>query len=400
MKFSKNRVCAFQLNHAQALYMNRLILIGNGFDLAHGLKTSYNDFLRWYLNTALVEAGKSHKYEDEMFKVEKSNLAEEIHFDGKVRTEAELIDLFYERGFTELVTNKTFKTKGWQNHWNTTFVITVKSVLLENLLANCSATRWVDIENEFYLLLKNILDTKKSDDKEALLQNINISMTDIIKHLEQYLSQLPAAPAIDGYNSLITETFKRADIVLPNLLKEDELPNQVHILNFNYTPTAAQYRLGKNQQVHSNSIRINHIHGEINSAQNQVIFGFGDELDENYAKMESDLTKGFFEFIKSFWYFKTSNYHNLVRFIDAEEFQVYILGHSCGLSDRTMLNMIFEHEHCKSIKIFYHHNKSGNNNYTSLTQEIARHFKNKVTMRKKIVPFDKSSFMPQLASLT
>ncbi len=28
--------------------MNRLILIGNGFDLAHGLKTSYADFIDWY----------------------------------------------------------------------------------------------------------------------------------------------------------------------------------------------------------------------------------------------------------------------------------------------------------------------------------------------------------------
>ncbi|MDR1763164.1 MAG: bacteriophage abortive infection AbiH family protein, partial [Dysgonamonadaceae bacterium] len=25
--------------------MNRIILIGNGFDLAHGLKTSYKDFI-------------------------------------------------------------------------------------------------------------------------------------------------------------------------------------------------------------------------------------------------------------------------------------------------------------------------------------------------------------------
>ena len=28
--------------------MNRLVLIGNGFDLAHGLKTSYKDFIDWY----------------------------------------------------------------------------------------------------------------------------------------------------------------------------------------------------------------------------------------------------------------------------------------------------------------------------------------------------------------
>lgn len=28
--------------------MNRIVLIGNGFDLAHGLKTSYADFISWY----------------------------------------------------------------------------------------------------------------------------------------------------------------------------------------------------------------------------------------------------------------------------------------------------------------------------------------------------------------
>jgi hypothetical protein len=30
--------------------MNKLILIGNGFDLAHGLKTSYSDFMLWLIN--------------------------------------------------------------------------------------------------------------------------------------------------------------------------------------------------------------------------------------------------------------------------------------------------------------------------------------------------------------
>src|SRR5690554_1879494 len=29
--------------------MNRLIIIGNGFDIAHGVKSKYEDFLLWYL---------------------------------------------------------------------------------------------------------------------------------------------------------------------------------------------------------------------------------------------------------------------------------------------------------------------------------------------------------------
>lgn len=28
--------------------MKKLYIIGNGFDLAHGIRTSYNDFISWY----------------------------------------------------------------------------------------------------------------------------------------------------------------------------------------------------------------------------------------------------------------------------------------------------------------------------------------------------------------
>lgn len=40
--------------------MNRLVLIGNGFDLAHGLKTSYADFINWYKVHRIVDLGKEH----------------------------------------------------------------------------------------------------------------------------------------------------------------------------------------------------------------------------------------------------------------------------------------------------------------------------------------------------
>ena len=77
--------------------------------------------------------------------------------------------------------------------------------------------------------------------------------------------------------------------------------------------------------------------------------------------------------------------------------EVFVLGHSLGLSDRTMLSMIFEHSNCKSIKIFYYEHDKGNN-YVELTQEISKHFRNKLEMRRKIVPFDRSEPMPQAKS--
>src|SRR5690606_10965196 len=51
--------------------MNRLILVGNGFDLAHGLKTSYKDFIIWYL--AKCFCNRSYlpgTYEDELLRIE------------------------------------------------------------------------------------------------------------------------------------------------------------------------------------------------------------------------------------------------------------------------------------------------------------------------------------------
>jgi len=35
--------------------MNRIILIGNGFDLAHRMKTSYNDFLHHYWSDIITQ---------------------------------------------------------------------------------------------------------------------------------------------------------------------------------------------------------------------------------------------------------------------------------------------------------------------------------------------------------
>ena len=39
--------------------MNRIIIIGNGFDLAHGLPTSYKNFINWYLE-GLAQALKDY----------------------------------------------------------------------------------------------------------------------------------------------------------------------------------------------------------------------------------------------------------------------------------------------------------------------------------------------------
>jgi len=136
------------------------------------------------------------------------------------------------------------------------------------------------------------------------------------------------------------------------------------------------------------------IHGGLSDQSNPIIFGYGDEIDSHYEKIENLNNNELLKNIKSFGYFRTNNYQRVNSFIEGEGkgFTVKILGHSCGLSDRILLNTIFDHPNCKAIKIYYYQKSETENDYFEKTQEISRHFKasGKGDMRTKIVPFSQS----------
>ena len=48
--------------------INRIILVGNGFDLAHSLATKYEDFMSWYWDKWFAELRLCHKntYSDDL----------------------------------------------------------------------------------------------------------------------------------------------------------------------------------------------------------------------------------------------------------------------------------------------------------------------------------------------
>ena len=75
----------------------------------------------------------------------------------------------------------------------------------------------------------------------------------------------------------------------------------------------------------------------------------------------------------------------MLRFIESAPFQVFIMGHSCGLSDRTLLNTIFEHKNCVSIKPFYYKKKDGTDNYLELAQNLSRNFTDMKLFRDRVV---------------
>ena len=157
------------------------------------------------------------------------------------------------------------------------------------------------------------------------------------------------------------------------------LPVQILLLNFNYTSTADLY-VSK-----GSDFEINHIHGELDNEKSPIIFGYGDELDDDYKEIAKLNDNDYLKNIKSIRYLETDNYRRLLSYIDSAPFQIYIMGHSCGNSDRTLLNTLFEHKNCVSIKPFYHQKDDGSDNYIELIQNISRNFTSMQLMRDRVV---------------
>jgi 3-hydroxyisobutyrate dehydrogenase-like beta-hydroxyacid dehydrogenase len=73
-------------------------------------------------------------------------------------------------------------------------------------------------------------------------------------------------------------------------------------------------------------------------------------------------------------------------------FELFVVGHSCGLSDKTMLETIFGSDQCKAIKIYHYKGWSG---YFEKSIQISRHFKDKAAKREKLMPFRDGDCFPK-----
>lgn len=299
----------------------------------------------------------------------------------------------------------------------------------------CSLTNWVDIENEYYGKLKKLLDEDNVDVRNKKVQTLNKEFNAIKEQLGKYLAQVEAQAELRPIDS-IRESFEylidlydlaycKLDLVLRSIQsmkdkdaimmqsdiekaticrwiparagrggyyligrsqedsfrKEYLAPGKTLFLNFNYTSTAKRLYV----PVVASDKEVIDIHGQLGDDSNPVIFGYGDELDEDYKRIEKLQNNDFLENIKSICYHKTDNYRNLLGFIESEPYQVFIMGHSCGNSDRTLLNTLFEHRNCISIKVYYHQFEDGRDDYDQLICNLSRNFNDRAAMRDKIV---------------
>lgn len=438
--------------------MNRIILIGNGFDLAHGLPTGYVDFINHYWEDFGYHVLNGYarllleQYGTANIKSYADNFASLQRIDKKSTNIKKLpVCNNGQNEYNGLC--KFINDYNQAERFTDAIQLEFNNLLFEHISTQCSLENWVDIENEYYQLLSKTYHGKNSqyETAEDLNSELNVIKERLIEYLRKIqdekitndivndqikkiifepidtndisvsgqslflqflnnrlddLSDTKTAASLFSKYKLSSEkwqdiheyintllTYKdekygifQGEIYMRNSFSVSDrevfnlclLPDEVLFLNFNYTQTAKLYIPDHND------FKLNHIHGEL-SNPNSVIFGYGDEMNEDYKKIVDLNNKGYLENIKSIRYLETDNYRNLLSFIDSAPFQIYIMGHSCGNSDRTLLNALFEHKNCISIKPYYHQKEDGTDNYIDIIQNIYRDFKDMSLMRDRVV---------------
>lgn len=416
--------------------MNRVVLIGNGFDLAHGLPTRYEDFINWYWDKwGQKLRTSSKKVEQDIFcsfvlketvGLAGWNLVWSFHYQCALKPKTNNIDLvniaINDSDICDFKINSTFfeqickaiKTKGWVDIECEYYDLICRYIkdpkscayTLSELNNDLHYLRRLLIEYLTFLKLSSPVSTGASiseiiyspinkDDicisrlsafwnyVESILQN----KEDYIKLLQQYSLAQTDNDGIIKYLDILKKYYKGPAEYKEYSLSKLFYPKHVLLLNFNYTDVADNYK----KRVST----INHIHG-IQYSPTSVIFGYGDELDEKYKTLLNHSDNECLRNIKSIKYREFSNYRNLLKFIEADSYQVYIMGHSCGNSDRTLLNTLFEHENCVSIKPYYYQNEDGSDNYLEIVQNICRNFTDMKLMRDRVVNKTYCEPLPQI----
>lgn len=348
--------------------MNRIVLIGNGFDLAHGLKTSYANFINWYWE----QWGRRLLTGDH--NIESDELCSFILKPSE----------YYSTWYQFWVGPYIQKPNPFAP-WNPKDVVTIArndericlfkyiTHFFEQINNSIETKGWVDIENEYYSML--VQEKDYGDRVKTLNKQLDFLREKLIEYLN--IENGKGCMSNDEIKDKIYRPIKEREIAIAHgIIHKNPSPENVLLLNFNYTNTPQMY-VGDNANV-------NYIHGMLKYPQS-VIFGYGDELDENYKKLQNLNDNECLRNIKSIRYLELDCYRNILRFIESAPFQICIMGHSCGNSDRTLLNTLFEHRNCVSIKPYYYQKDDGSDNYNELVMNISRNFTDIKLMRDRVV---------------
>ncbi len=342
-----------------------ILILGNGFDLAHGLKTTYMDFLNYCV-------GKNSK-----------------------------------------------RLKGMINY-GTTFI---DNIWLRHFITTCNnyGKNWIDIEEEIYrvvLSLNKILKDMSGGDVEVIFpltfsiqkDILNFDFNQIIDYLKTCNNRIETDEKkyttietndfshlyfyIDNYQGFINfiydqlrafvELFEKYldETVMSEIdsepkyqlsLLQESKPNIMkflYVLNFNYTDTLTRLYEQTMDSRQKKSIRNFYVHGKINS--NNMILGT--QFYDNKNTVISPEFNVFRKHNQRHKYNTIEEYQNLLHIIkspnDSTRRVFHVIGHSLDKSDAIILKHIFLAHQDSIINIYYHNEETQEKLINNITEII------------------------------
>lgn len=332
--------------------MNKILLVGNGFDLAHGLITGYSDFLflmkKWDEFKAKMNEVKGgikiskeepfYRFLSDVSDINEERLDElgdiiknnswakyfqkcEAEIDGWIDFEREIypvIDLF-KKIFVQNQYSKV--TSGIIGKGGYTEIIFMRTLFDENEID--IARLWDEyfvVESERVLIRHPYVSRQYGILKKTILKSLRQSFDEFIKGFEIYIHEF---------------VYRKKDIPILRQIKEIEAD---YVISFNYTLTEKLYGISE-ENVH-------HIHGMIRenltSGKNNMILGVNEQENQDM------------DFIYLVKYFQRIQKHSGVRykrFVNNEvsneigettfqKYNLYVYGHSLDETDQDILMYI------------------------------------------------------------
>ena len=378
---------------------NDILIIGNGFDIYHGLPTRYGDFLflakNWDVFYNKYSRGVLANIEKGTFSVtlDKGMLCEESledYANYKNCFEYENIQYLNEHlntnAWVKYFIDATFNGDSWVDFEEEIFEVLAAVEEFFGILLSNAKTNRADIASNimdsdiivkvkrFYGLMEdrnyyscfglvNFSEVEPSDLREQklyLITKMKEELDVLIECLRIYLLEFVEPLECCGYSEQIR-----------NLM-------DVNLLNFNYTYTY--------KKVYGNLRNKHHpIHGDC--LNGGMVLGisdnsFVDKLEYIYfVKYFQRIQKQTGSFYRE-WIQKNEMIHNAL--VD-DPHNVYIIGHSLAVSDKGVLEDFFINDWVEKIVIYYHNQKAYENIVINLVEMFGKDFVIEQTGKGRIV---------------
>ena len=321
----------------------RILIIGNGFDVEHGLKTSYIDFLefsKWFICTFEEKDNSSFAISEHI-----SNRYKQL----KKENPTLLKELY-----------GTIHRNIWLSYFER-----MKKVLGQN---------WIDFESEISKIL-SLLESAKIDYSDNA--NFYTSIIDPSKYFIEFYSifygmeykeRKVSQKVFDGQQEKLLKALKKLtralEIYLSYWVEEMEItkmnPDIIgvrpdNILSFNYTHTFDKI-YGKS----AGGIEYSYIHGETKSNSSvddcKMVLGVDDCIswhDENDTSEYFIAFKKYYQRLDKETDTKYRTWVDEIKKNKEKKHEVFVFGHSLDITDQGVLAPIFELENVK-VTVFYH----------------------------------------------